>query len=488
MAKSVGSKSTMKMQPETTYAETLPDPSKTTIAMEIIWAEKTVPLKSLKPYERNPRRITKEAFDRLKNRISRLGYHQRIICQPDGGVIGGHVRLRALKELGHKDVKVLIPNRALSDEEFREALISDNGQFGEWDMDMLSADFEIEELIEWGVPEALVDGYQNGAGSEGEAEQARGNLAEKFLIAPFSVFNAREGWWQERKRAWIARGIRSEAGRGDNLLKFSDTVKMKKSESIAKTFGAEENISDQTGTSIFDPVLCEVAYRWFCPPGGSVLDPFAGGSVRGAVAAMLGRHYTGVDLRQEQVDANKAQAAAMQLDPTPDWRVGDSRSIFQIAKGEAFDFLFSCPPYADLERYSDDPKDLSTLKYAEFLKAYREIIGASIKLLKPDRFACFVVGEVRGKKDGAYYNFVGDTVRAFIDGGMQFYNEAILVTAVGSLAMRVNKQFTGSRKLGKTHQNVLLFVKGDAKKATAAIGEVEFAEEQSAGAELGEQL
>lgn len=146
----------MKMQQEATYAETPPDPSKTTIAMEIIWAEKTVPLKSLKPYERNPRRITKEAFDRLKNRISRLGYHQRIICQPDGGVIGGHVRLRALKELGHKDVKVLIPNRALSDEEFREALISDNGQFGEWDMDMLSADFDIGELVEWGVPEALL--------------------------------------------------------------------------------------------------------------------------------------------------------------------------------------------------------------------------------------------------------------------------------------------------------------------------------------------
>lgn len=36
-----------------------------------------------------------------------------------------------------------------------------------------------------------------------------------------------------------------------------------------------------TGTSIFDPVICEIAYRWFCPPGGTVLDPFAGGSVRG---------------------------------------------------------------------------------------------------------------------------------------------------------------------------------------------------------------
>ena len=43
--------------------------------------------------------------------------------------------------------------------------------------------------------------------------------------------------------------------------------------------------SEQSGTLIFDPVLCEIAYRWFCPKGGVVLDPFAGGSVRGIIAS-----------------------------------------------------------------------------------------------------------------------------------------------------------------------------------------------------------
>ncbi|MGB3312861.1 MAG: DNA methyltransferase, partial [Albidovulum sp.] len=64
-----------------------------------------------------------------------------------------------------------------------------------------------------------------------------------------------------------------------------------------------------SGTSIFDPVLCEIAYRWFCPQGGTVLDPFAGGSVRGIVASQLGRAYVGIELRAEQVAANQAQAA-----------------------------------------------------------------------------------------------------------------------------------------------------------------------------------
>lgn len=138
--------------------------------------------------------------------------------------------------------------------------------------------------------------------------------------------------------------------------------------------------------------------------------------------------------------------------------------------------VFSCPPYADLEVYSDDPKDLSTMKYADFRAVYFEIIKKACDRLKPDSFACFVVGEVRDKK-GNYIDFVGDTVQAFRDAGLHYYNEAILVTAVGSLPIRAGKQFAASRKLGKTHQNVLVFLKGDAKKAVAACGEVEVPEE-----------
>ncbi len=46
------------------------------------------------------------------------------------------------------------------------------------------------------------------------AGESRGNLADRFLVAPFSVLDARQGWWQDRKRAWLALGIRSELGRG----------------------------------------------------------------------------------------------------------------------------------------------------------------------------------------------------------------------------------------------------------------------------------
>jgi hypothetical protein len=135
--------------------------------------------------------------------------------------------------------------------------------------------------------------------------------------------------------------------------------------------------------------------------------------------------------------------------------------------------VFSCPPYADLEVYSDHPADLSTLEYGAFLKAYRAIVAATLEFLKRDRFACFVVGDLRDRQ-GFYRRFVSDTEQAFQDAGARLYNEAILVTAVGSLPIRVARQFEMARKLGKTHQNVLVFCKGDPRKATQAVGPVEF--------------
>ena len=127
-----------------------------------------------------------------------------------------------------------------------------------------------------------------------------------------------------------------------------------------------------SGTSIFDPVLCELAYRWFSPPGGVVLDPFAGGSVRGIVAAKLGRQYIGIELRPEQIAANRKQAETICKDDAvqPVWMEGDACDTGKLIGTAKADLVFSCPPYADLEVYSDDPRDLSTMPYEAFRETY----------------------------------------------------------------------------------------------------------------------
>jgi hypothetical protein len=156
------------------------------------------------------------------------------------------------------------------------------------------------------------------------------------------------------------------------------------------------------------------------------------------------------------------------------WHIGDSASALpevELDEGGA-DFLFSCPPYGDLEQYSDDPADLSNMELAAFEEAYHRIIAAAVARLKPDRFACFVVGDYRGPGHGFYRNFIGSTVSAFEAAGAGLYNEAILVTAIGSLPIRAGRTFKATRKLGKTHQNILVFCKGDPRKAVEACGDV----------------
>ena len=267
-------------------------------------------------------------------------------------------------------------------------------------------------------------------------------LRDKFIEPPFSILDTKSGSWQKRKKIWQRLGMKSEVGRDATVINID--TKSKKNNSA-------------NYVSIFDPALCEVLYHWFCPEKGTILDPFAGGSVRGIVANKLGFNYTGIDIRQEQIDSNRKQALdILKVDNQPNWYVGDSNEVLEGFNKE-FDFVFSCPPYADLEVYSDLENDISNMPYNKFMEAYESIINKSCKMLKSGGLACFVVGEVRDKK-GNYIGFVPDTIRAFEKAGMSFYNEAILLNAIASASMRANGNMK-SKKLVKVHQNILVFKK-----------------------------
>lgn len=600
------------------------------------------------------------------------------------------------------------------------------------------------------------------------------SLADRFIIPPFDVLDTRQGYWRERKRYWLALGIASEVGRDSGLAFGTAAIQdpdfyAKKNAFEAKLgrpltyteFVAEhyERAGDpwMAGTSIFDPVLAELVYRWFSPVGGVVVDPFAGGSVRGIVAAACGRAYHGIDLRPEQVKANEAQAEeicgpyivadttrsvparvgdpdaltpverhdgilvkrddlfrvggscggkvrsalaligapgvrgvvtagsrhspqvnivasiaaryglpcrvhvpsgaltpellaaqatgaevvqhtpgynnviiararedaadrgwldvpfgmetpaaiaetrrqvanlpfadfqrlvipigsgmslagvlhglrdagkpaahvqvlgvivgaeptdrldryaptgwrervtvvksdlgyeahapdttlgnpGLILDPVyeakclpylgpgdllwvvgrretvgdsdspafavpggltmPRWSVGDALNVLPTLPAESADLIFTCPPYYDLEKYSDDPADLSTMPYGQFDEVYGWIIAAAAAVLRPDRFAVIVVGDVRDPK-GRLRDLRGLTIRAAEAAGMTLASGAVLLTPIGSAARRASRAFLGTRTLARVHQNVLVFCKGDRKRAALACGDVE---------------
>lgn len=320
------------------------------------------------------------------------------------------------------------------------------------------------------------------------------SLADKFGVPPMSVLDRRSGEWQDRRRKWLSMGIKSELGRADDLLYASEQIRdfdyyrrkngkrgpaavgvtaPDRDDFLARLLRGEVEGSsigslNGGGVSIFDPVLCELAYRWHTLPGDRVLDPFAGGSVRGIVASTLARWYVGVDLRPEQIEANQAQAH-LGSDIAPRWIVGDSTDLHaHLDPSDEFDLVFSCPPYADLEVYSDDPRDLSAMTYEDFTTAHGEIIRQSTARLRPDRFAAWVISDVRDKR-GAYRGLVADTIRAFESAGLTFHNDAVLLDQVGTAAVRAERPFRATRKLARVHQHLLIFVKGDAKRAASRL-------------------
>lgn len=271
-------------------------------------------------------------------------------------------------------------------------------------------------------------------------------LRDKFIEPPFSVLDTKTGSWQNRKRQWQRLGIKSETTREKVVV-------------INNSFdGDKYGRKGMPEVSIFDPALTELMYYWFCPENGKILDPFAGGSVRGIIANYLGYKYTGIELRKEQVESNKEQSIKiLPEDNQPKWHTGDSDKILDDITGE-YDFIFSCPPYMDLEVYSKLPDDISNMTDENFRIKYKNIIGKTCSKLKRSNFACFVVGDIRNKKTGYYKDFVAITKLAFYGAGMRLYNEAILLNTLGTAMLRANNCMK-NKKLVKVHQNVLIFIK-----------------------------
>lgn len=391
----------------------------------------------LKPYENNPR-INDGAVEYVAKSIQDFGFKVPIVIDKNNVVVCGHTRIKASKKLGLEKVPCIIADD-LTDDQIKAYRIADNkvAEYSDWDFDLL--EIELEEID--------YDMSEFGFDLEEEVEEEKKNLKDEFIVPPLSILDTRQGYWQDRKNEWKSLGLDSGIGRDDELLG-------KGMKQLAERQGA-----NLTGTSIFDPVLCEIMYKWFNVYQGRIYDPFAGGSVRGVVASKLGYEYMGIDLRREQVEANYKNAESLGVSPI--WICDDSLNADEHINDASVDMIFSCPPYADLEVYSDDPKDLSTMEYDEFMKAYRKIIDIACRKLKDDRFAVFVVGDVRDKK-GAYRNFVDFTKQCFNENGLVTYNELILTEQIGTAQLRARRVFN-TRKVVKVHQNVLVFFKGDIK-------------------------
>lgn len=494
-----------------------PDGLRHQVRPELVDQGLLVPIDLLTPYPDNPNNGDTEA---LAESLQVNGQYRPVVSWRQPGhdtevILAGNTTYAAAMGLGWTGIARTYIT-ADTEQEARRILLADNRYARLARMDEaqeLALLFGLDDLAGTGYTDdglaelaRIVDGLPDlpldlPAPDTGEAGPT---LAERFGVPPFTVLDARQGSWCARKRDWLDIGIRSEVGRDDDVLfqdpklkhtsHYSQEKKRLRSEEgrpanltgLASAAAAKARYDGTkapgaegggygTGTSVFDPVLCELTYRWYSRAGHQVLDPWAGGSVRGIVAGRLGRAYTGVELRPEQVVANEAQLGLLlDGDPVPSYLTGDSRQVLAEQPSNSYDLLFSCPPYYGLEKYSDDPRDLSNMSRAGFEAEYRATVAEAARCLRPDSFACLVVGNVRAP-NGALQDLAGLTTDAMAQVGMVLYNDAVLVTRVGSLPVRAGRAFVASRVLGRTHQYVLTFLKGERKRATARAGEVDLA-------------
>lgn len=269
-------------------------------------------------------------------------------------------------------------------------------------------------------------------------------------IWPWSTLDQTQPAWRERRTWWDTQGV-------------DDTTPRQGRGAMIAT-GRHGRTSG--GVSRFDPVLAELLLTWFSPPGGSVLDPFAGGPVRGIVAGHLGRDYYGIDLSSAQVDANRTVRDRWlpHLAQTPRWSDTDALDALARIPDEQADYILTCPPYWNRERYSDDPRDLSAMTWERFLDAHARIARESARCLRPDRFLTWVISDVRDHR-GHLRHLPWIALEHLESSGLRLVNEQVLIEPPGLRAKTTRPPWQACRTTTRRHQYVLTLVKGDRRRA-----------------------
>ena len=400
-------------------------------------------------------------------------------------VLAGNHTLMAFRELAAAEPndkrwqKMLVHWVDVDDDMAERIVVADNqtGRLGGFDEAQLAelvagfdgdldglgfTDADVESLLALNDP----DNGGDGPGGDGNGNTPPSiPLAARYGVPPFSVLDRRGGVWQERKREWLSAGLGL-----DNHDGREETLLLKIDPNGSDVFSTAVQASGGS-TSVFDPVLCEVAYRWHTPETDEVvrvLDPFAGGPVRGLLAGAMGLHYTGIDVRQEQIDANHAALGRRpEYADAVTWLHGDATRMGDVLDDDAvYDLVFSCPPYGDLEQYNDaNDRDISAWSYEDFLAGHAQAITDAAARLRDDRFAVWVTSDIRDPA-GYYRGLVQATNEAFAAAGLRLLNEAVIVDPVGSTRLRTARPFEAGRKIARMHQYMLIYVKGDVRAAT----------------------
>ena len=213
--------------------------------------------------------------------------------------------------------------------------------------------------------------------------------------------------------------------------------------------------------SSFNAAVAERVIRYWSEEEDLVVDPFAGRTTRAAVTVMLNRNYEGYEIVPKTTENILWQLARL----TPDLlnqRLGKYRIYnedgCQLASSvsESGDLVFTCPPFHQLERYESVPGQLSDIKsYDEFLSQIKQAAKSIFRILKPGKFAVWVVADWR--KDG-FKLFHKDSIDLFCKAGFLVWDIVINVLNSPFAYCQIGK-CAKAKYTSKSHEYILVFKK-----------------------------
>jgi DNA modification methylase len=262
-----------------------------------------------------------------------------------------------------------------------------------------------------------------------QAVDEEGMIKKRFGFLPTSV-------WYLTKSASLMRYVNDELGNGS----YGD--------------------KNRKALSQFNPDVAERIIKIWSKRGDKVLDPFAG-RCRALITQYLNRKYTGYEISPkayQQLKERLETKRLVQFEHPAQVVNDDSRNI--DAKDE-YDLVFSCPQYWDVEDYNvayEEKTDgqLSDLHdYTAFLKDYFKIIKKCYAALKPDKYAVWVVNDIR--RDKRLVPFASDTINIFEQAGFKTHD--IIINRLNSLAVMGVRSAIDNGYTPKMHEYILVFKK-----------------------------
>jgi len=401
---------------------------------------KRVPISDVEVWEKNPRNIKTEDFERLKKQIEELGVYKPLICYQENGryvTLGGNMRLRALKELKHRDIDISIVKAKTEAMKIKYAL-SDNDRVG------IYMEQELAELVYPYLEEINLEDFKIDIGEPIDLI----NIIESFGpdlrlnkhipdidYETDETFKIKFGF--SNSSVWVDLG-QENAETWSYLIHPPPNPKYK-------------NNAIKYNYSRANPVAIERIIKLWMDVGDYFYEPCAGWATFSSIAKYFGFLGEALDNWDFSINFCKRSIAKMPGKGKVNVHLGDAmNSPFD---DNQFDFIHMNPPFGNLEEYGGNSAGSGS--YDKWLDNMTAMMFENFRVLKPGKFCVIIMADWRDRK--ILKNGHGDFINLSEKIGFNLHD--LIICRIPSQSLRFSRVHYRSRHSAKAHEYILVFRK-----------------------------